>query len=168
MAPRSIWAGSISFDLVNVPVRMYSAIAESDLRFHLIHEPDGSRIGHQKICKAEEKPVPEDEIVKAFEFAKSEFVVLEDADFEAARTEGVKTIEISDFVPYDEIDPIYFEKTYYLGPRSGSEKVYALLREAMEKTCVARTRTTSWARSYSVSSGSSRSIDAMPFSRSRF
>jgi len=137
VAPRSIWTGSISFGLVNVPVRMYSAIAESDLRFHLIHEPDGSRIGHQKICKTEEKPVPDDEIVKAFEFKKNEFVVLDDADFEAARTEGVKTIEISDFVPYDEIDPIYFEKTYYLGPQSGSEKVYALLREAMEKTALA-------------------------------
>src|SRR5918997_784128 len=105
MPPRAIWSGSISFGLVNVPVRMYSAISETDLRFRLIHEPDGGRIGYQKICKEEGEPVPE--------------------------------IEISDFVPYDEIDPIFFEKTYYLGPQSGGEKVYALLREAMEKTGLA-------------------------------
>ncbi len=135
--PRALWTGSISFGLVNVPVRMYSAISETDLRFHLIHEPDGGRIGYQKICKQEGEPVPDDEIVKGFEFEKDEFVVLEDADFEAARTEGVKTIELSDFVPYDDIDPIYFEKTYYLGPQDGGEKVYALLREAMERTGLA-------------------------------
>jgi DNA end-binding protein Ku len=134
MPPRAIWTGSISFGLVNVPVRMYSAISENDLRFHLIHEPDGGRIGYQKICKNEGEPVPDDEIVKGFEFEDDEFVVLTDEDFEAARTEGVKTIEISDFVPYDEIDPIYFEKTYFLGPQSGGEKVYSLLREAMERT----------------------------------
>jgi DNA end-binding protein Ku len=132
--PRAIWSGAISFGLVNVPVRMYSAIEESDLRFHLIHEPDGGRIGYQKICKAEDKPVPDDEVVKAFEVKKDEFVVLSDEDFAAARTEGVKTIEISDFVPYEEIDPIYFERTYFLGPQDGGEKVYALLREAMEST----------------------------------
>jgi DNA end-binding protein Ku len=116
---------------------MYSAISEHDLRFHLIHEPDGSRIGYQKICKAEDEPVPDEEIVKAFEFEKGEFVVLTDEDFAAARAEGIKAIEISDFVPYDEIDPIYFERTYYLGPQSGSEKVYALLRDAMEETGLA-------------------------------
>jgi len=113
---------------------MYSAIDESDLRFHLIHEPDGGRIGYQKICKKDGDPVPDDEIVKAFEVAKDELVVLTDEDFAAAKTEGVKTIEISDFVPYDDIDPIYFERTYFLGPQDGSEKVYGLLREAMEQT----------------------------------
>jgi len=135
--PRAIWTGSISFGLVNVPVRMYSATDEHDLHFNLIHEPDGSRIGYQKICKAEEKPVPESEIVRAFEFEKGEFVVLDDADFEAAKSYGVRSIDISDFVPYDEIDPIYFERTYFLGPQDGGEKVYALLREAMEKTGLA-------------------------------
>ena len=137
MAPRPIWTGTISFGLVNVPVRMYSAISETDLRFHLMHEPDGGRIGYQKICKAEGEPVPDDEIVKAFEFEEDEFVVLTDEDFAAARTEGVKTIEISDFVPYEEIDPIYFEKTYFLGPQEGAEKVYALLRDSMEQTGLA-------------------------------
>ncbi len=132
--PRAIWSGAIAFGLVSVPVRMYSAIDESDLRFHLVHEPDGGRIGYQKVCKAEDKPIPDDEIVKAFEVKKDELVVLTDEDFAAAKTEGVKTIEISDFVPYDEIDPIYFERTYYLGPQKDGEKVYALLREAMVRT----------------------------------
>ena len=137
MAPRALWTGSISFGLVNVPVRMYSAIAEADLRFHLIHEPDGGRIGYQKICKKDGDPVPDDEIVKGFELEKDEFVVLTDEDFEAAKTEGVKAIEISDFVPYEEIDPIYFEKTYFLGPQPDGKKPYALLRDAMEQTGLA-------------------------------
>ena len=81
--------------------------------------------------------MPDDEIVKAFEIEKDELVVLTDEDFTAAKSEGVKTIEISDFVPYEEIDPIYFERTYYLGPQDGSEKVYSLLRQAMEKTGLA-------------------------------
>lgn len=135
--PRAIWTGTISFGLVNVPVRMYSAIDEQDLRFHYIHEPDGSRIGYQKVCKAEEKPVPDDEIVKAFEVEKGEHVVMTDEDFEAAQVEGAKTIDITDFVPYDEIDPIYFERTYYLGPQEGSERVYALLKRAMEESGLA-------------------------------
>ena len=135
--PRAIWSGTISFGLVNVPVRMYSAIDESDLHFHLVHEPDGGRIGYQKVCKAENEPVPDDEIVKAYEVKKDELVVLTDEDFDAAKSEGVKTIEISDFVPYDEIDPIYFERTYYLGPQDGGEKIYSLLRQAMEKTGLA-------------------------------
>ena len=135
--PRALWSGTISFGLVSVPVRMYSAIAESDLHFHLVHEPDGGRIGYQKVCKAENEPVPDDEIVKAYEVREDELVVLTEEDFDAAKSEGVKTIEISDFVPYDEIDPIYFERTYYLGPQEGSEKVYSLLRQAMEKTKLA-------------------------------
>ena len=132
--PRAIWSGTISFGLVSVPVRMYSAIEESDLHFKLVHEPDGGRIGYQKVCKAENEPVPDDEIVKAYELRDDELVVLTDEDFDAVKVEGVKSIDISDFVPYDEIDPIYFERTYFLGPQDGAEKVYALLREAMEKT----------------------------------
>ena len=135
--PRAIWSGTISFGLVSVPVRMYSAIAESDLHFHLVHEPDGGRIGYQKVCKAENEPVPDDEIVKAYEVKEDELVVLTDEDFDAAKSEGVKTIEISDFVPYEEIDPIYFERTYFLGPQDGGEKVYSLLRQAMEQTGLA-------------------------------
>jgi DNA end-binding protein Ku len=130
--PRSIWSGSISFGLVNVPVRLYSAVQEHKLRFHLVHEKDSSPIGYEKICKKEEKPVPDDEIVKAFEFEKGEYVFMEDEDFKAAKVEGYRTIDIVDFVPYEDIDPIYFAHTYYVGPDRGAEKTYSLLVKAME------------------------------------
>jgi DNA end-binding protein Ku len=132
MPPRAIWTGSISFGLVSVPVRMHSAIEEHTLHFNYVHEPDGSRIGYEKICKAEEKPVPDDEIVKAFEYEKGEWVDMSDEDFEAAAAENHRTIDIRAFVPYDEIDPIYFERTYYLVPQEDGEKVYALLVRAMD------------------------------------
>ena len=130
--PRAIWSGAISFGLVNVPVRMYSAIDEHDLHFHYLHMKDDSRIGYEKICKKEGKPVADDEIVKAFEYEKGEYVYMTEEDFDAAEAEGFKTIDIRDFVPYDEIDPIYFEKTYYLGPAEGADKVYSLFLRAME------------------------------------
>jgi DNA end-binding protein Ku len=130
--PRAIWTGAISFGLVNVPVRMYSAIDEQDLHFELIHEPDGGHIGYQKYCKAENEVVPNDEIVKGYEVEDGEYVFLTDEDFAAAQEDGYKTIDIRDFVPYEEIDPIYFERTYYLAPQDGAEKVYALLVRAME------------------------------------
>ncbi len=134
--PRAIWSGSISFGLVNAPVRLYSAIAEHDVSFHLVHTKDGSRIGYQKICKEEEKPVPDDEVAKGYE-QNGKIVLVEDEDFAAARGEGAKTIEIADFVPHEQIDPIYFERTYYLGPEKGAEKVYRLLVEAMESAGLA-------------------------------
>ena len=132
--PRAIWSGSIAFGLVNAPVRMYSAIAEHKLELHLVHEKDGSRIGYDKVCKKEGKPVPEDEIVKAYEVDDGELVYLTEEDFKAAEDEGYRTIEILDFVPHEEIDPIVFARSYYLGPDDGAEKVYALLVEAMERT----------------------------------
>ena len=128
---RSLWTGSISFGLVNVPVRMYSAVEEHTLHFNLVHEPDGSRIGYEKVCKAEDKPVPDDEIVKAFEYEKGEWVYMADEDFEAAAAENHRTIDIRAFVPFDDVDPIYFERTYYLGPAQDGERVYALLARAM-------------------------------------
>jgi DNA end-binding protein Ku len=135
--PRAIWSGSIVFGLVNVPARLYSAIEEHKLHFRLVHEPDGSPIGYQKLCKAEDKPVPDDEIVKAFEVSKGEWVYMEDEDFEAARVEGYRTIEIVDFVPYDEIDPIYFARTYYVGPDRGAERAYSVLVRALEASSLA-------------------------------
>ena len=132
--PRALWTGAISFGLVNVPVRMYSAIDEHNLHFNYIHEKDGSRIGYEKVCKEEGKPVPEDEIVKAFEWEKGEYVPMRDEDFEKAQEDTYKSIDIRDFVDYDDIDPIYFERTYFLGPQEGAEKVYALLVRAMEES----------------------------------
>jgi DNA end-binding protein Ku len=134
--PRPLWTGSISFGLVNVPVRMFAAVREHKLQFHYVHEPDGSPIGYQKTCKKEEKTVPEKEIVKAFELEEGEWVYLEDEDFEAARAtaEGGKSIEIDAFVPQEEIDPVYFDSSYYLEPESGAERAYALLARALDKT----------------------------------
>ena len=132
--PRAIWSGTISFGLVNIPVRMFSAVEEQKLHFHFLHTKDDSPIGYDKVCKAEGKSVPDDEIGKAFEVSKGEYVYLDDEDFEAARVEGYKTMELTDFVPYEEIDPIYFEKTFYLGPQEGAEKVYSLLVRAMENS----------------------------------
>jgi DNA end-binding protein Ku len=129
--PRSIWTGSISFGLVSVPVRMYSAVEEHTLHFNFVHAPDGSRIGYEKVCKAEEKPVPDDEIVKAFEYEKGEWVYMTDEDFEAAAAENHRTIDIRSFVPFEDVDSIYFERTYYLGPQKDNERVYALLAAAM-------------------------------------
>jgi len=130
--PRALWTGSISFGLVNVPVRLYSAISEHKLHFRFVHEPDGSPIGYQKICKAEGEPVPDGEIVKAFEYEKDEYVYMSDEDFDAARVEGHRTIEITDFVPHAQIDPIYFAHSYLVGPQDGAEQVYSLLVRAME------------------------------------
>jgi DNA end-binding protein Ku len=113
---------------------MYSAISEKNLKFNLIHEKDGGRIGYQKICKLEDEPVPNEEIVKAYQVEDDEFVYVTDEDFEAAAPEAYKTITIQDFVPAEQIDPIYFERTYYLGPaESAAEPVYALLVKAMEE-----------------------------------
>ena len=130
--PRSIWSGTISFGLVSIPVKMVSAVSEHELHFNLLHRKDSSPIGYQKVCKKEGKPVPDDEIVKAYEIAKSQFVELEDEDFEAARAEGYHAFDIPDFVEVEEIDPIYFERSYYLVPEEGGEKVYTLLVRAME------------------------------------
>jgi DNA end-binding protein Ku len=135
--PRAIWSGSIAFGLVNAPVKMYSAIDEHDLELHLVHEKDGSPIGYRKVCKKEGEEVPADEIVKAYEVDEGEYVYLDDEDFRAAEEEGYRTIEILDFVPHDEIDPIVFQRTYYLGPAEGAEKVYALLVRAMEDSDLA-------------------------------
>ena len=137
MAPRAIWTGSIAFGLVNVPVRMYSAVEEHTLHFNFVHAPDGSRIGYEKICKAENKPVPDDEIVKAFEYEKGEWVYMTDEDFEAAAAENHRTIDIRAFVPFEDIDPIYFERTYYLGPEENGERVYSLLSRAMDDSGLA-------------------------------
>jgi DNA end-binding protein Ku len=137
MATRALWSGSIAFGRVNVPVRVYSALHEQRLRFHLVHEPDDGPIGYEKVCKLEDKPVADNEIVKAFEYAKGKVVHLGDEDFEAVQVEGQRTIELADFVPYDEIDPIFFAHTYLVGPQEGAEKTYALLARAMRESGLA-------------------------------
>ena len=137
MAPRALWTGSITFGLVNVPARIYSAVHEHKLSFRLVHEPDDGPIGYQKICKLEDKPVENDEIVRTFEISKGDFVRVDDEDLEAVQVEGTRTIDLEDFVPYDEIDPTFFSHTYLVGPGEGAEKPYALLVRAMEESGLA-------------------------------
>jgi DNA end-binding protein Ku len=132
--PRAIWSGSIAFGLVNAPVKMYAAIDEHNLELHLVHEKDGSPIGYEKVCKKEGKAVPGDEIVKAYEVSDGDLVYLTEEDFKAAEEDSYRTIEILAFVPREEIDPIVFKRTYYIGPAEGAEKVYALLVKAMESS----------------------------------
>jgi DNA end-binding protein Ku len=131
--PRAIWSGSIAFGLVNAPVKMYAAIDEHDLELHLVHKKDGSRIGYEKVCKKEGKEVPSEEIVKAYELDDGELVYLEDEDFEAAGEKTYRAIEVLDFVPQEQIDPIAFKRSFYLGPAEGGEKIYNLLVQAMEE-----------------------------------
>jgi DNA end-binding protein Ku len=135
--PRSLWTGSISFGLVNVPVRVYSAVHEHKLRFQLVHAKDDGPIGYEKICKVEERPVPNEEVVKAFEYAKGEFVQLTDEDFEAVKVEGQHTIDLEDFVPFEQIDPTFFAHAYLVGPEEDAERPYALLVRAMEDSGLA-------------------------------
>jgi DNA end-binding protein Ku len=135
--PRSLWTGSLAFGLVNVPVRVFSAVHEHKLSFHLVHAKDDGPIGYDKICKLEDKPVPNDEIVKAFEIGKGELVHMTDEDFESVQVEGQHTIELEDFVPYDEIDPTFFAHTYLVAPDKGAERPYALLVRAMEDSGLA-------------------------------
>jgi DNA end-binding protein Ku len=130
--PRAIWSGTISFGLVSIPVRMFAAVSEHKLHFNLLHRKDESPIGYEKVCKLEGKEVPDSEIAKAYEIEKGEFVYVEDEDFEAAQAEGGHAFDIEQFVPIEEIDPIYFERSYYLAPQDGGEKVYTLLVRAME------------------------------------
>jgi DNA end-binding protein Ku len=122
---------------VSVPVRLYSAVHEHQLRFHLVHEKDDGPIGYEKVCKLEGKNVPDSQIVKAYEVSKGKLVHLSDEDFEAVQVEGMHTIELTDFVPYDEIDPTFFAHTYLAGPADGAEKTYALLVRALQESGLA-------------------------------
>ena len=122
---------------MNVPVRVYTAVHEHKLRFHLVHEADDGAIGYEKVCKLEGKPVSDEEIVKAYEVSKGKLVHVEDEDFEAAHVDGARTIELEDFVLYEEIDPTFFAHTYLVGPQDGAERAYALLVRAMEDSGLA-------------------------------
>jgi DNA end-binding protein Ku len=130
----SIWKGSITFGLVNIPVELKTAVRADHISFRLLHEEDLSPIKYERVCQADGDPVPWNEIVKGYEYEKGKFVVMTDEDFKTAALEQSKTIDILDFVKQEEIDPRYFESPYYLVPGKGGEKPYALLREAIRKS----------------------------------
>jgi DNA end-binding protein Ku len=143
MAGKAIWTGSISFGLVNVPVRLYSAVEQKDIRFHEFDERSGKRVRHKRVTEGGSREVDYEKIAKGYEVSDGKYVVLTKEELEAADPEKTRTIEIEDFVDLHEIDPIYFEKPYSVGPDkgSGAERAYALLVKAMtdtEKVGVAR------------------------------
>src|ERR671924_848879 len=139
--PRAIWSGSISFGLLNVPVKLYSAVSKQTIRFRELREGDGARIRHKRVAESDGKEVPYEKIVKGYEFAPDQYVVLTREELAELDPQKTRAIEIQDFVDLDDIDPIYFEQPYYLGPDAGAEKAYALLVQAMKderKVAVAR------------------------------
>jgi DNA end-binding protein Ku len=131
---RPIWSGTISFGLVSVPVKMYSATQSKELRFHFLDRRDLKPIGYDKVRKDTGKSVPADEIVRGFEIEKGKYVPIEDEDLDRLDIELTHSIDICDFVDLDEIDPIYFRKAYYLLPQDGAEKPYRLLVRALDET----------------------------------
>ncbi len=134
MAFRSFWKGSITFGLVNIPVRLYTATEDRPLKFNFLHKECNTRIQYRKYCPTCKKEVSQEEIVRGFPYSKEQFVLLDDKDFEKAAQALERTIEILNFVHIQEIDPVYYDRAYYVVPEEGSAKAYTLLREAMRKT----------------------------------
>ncbi len=132
--PRSIWTGAISFGLVTVPVKLYSAVSRKTVRFHQLNKETGVRIQQKRVDPTTGDEVPYDDIVKGYELTPDQYVVIEPGELEALDPKKTKSIEIEDFVALDEIDPIYYDHPYYLAPGTGGSKPYRLLLEAMRET----------------------------------
>jgi DNA end-binding protein Ku len=132
MPPHSLGSGTISFGLVSIPVRLYTAASSGNVAFNQLHGVCGSRIRQQTFCPRCNRTVERAELVRGYEFAKDQYVQVKDDELKAMEGEASKIIDITEFVPLAEVDPIYFEKTYYLGPDKGGEKAYRLLADAME------------------------------------
>jgi DNA end-binding protein Ku len=135
MAARSIGTGTVSFGMVSIPIRLYSAGESSAaVSFNLLHDKCKSRLKQQYICPKDNEIVPRDQMVKGYEFSKDQYVTFTEEELKAMAEEAQKAIEITEFVPASQVDPIYFDGAYYLGPDKGGEKAYKLLTEAMKKT----------------------------------
>jgi DNA end-binding protein Ku len=132
--PRAIWSGSISFGLVNVPVKLVTATSPKDVRFHQLHGKDGGRINQRRVCSIDDEEVDYSEIVKGYEIHRGQYVVVEPEELEALSPEESRSIDIEEFVDLAEIDPLFFEHSYYLLPDGAAERPYALLVEAMSGT----------------------------------
>ncbi len=133
MAPHSIGSGTLSFGLVSIPVKMYTAASSASVSFNLLHEKCGGRIKQQQICPTCNEVLERTSLVKGYEFAKEQYVRFTDEELKRLETEATRMIDIAEFVPLEKVDPIYFEKTYYLGPDKGGDKAYRLLCDAMVK-----------------------------------
>ncbi|MEO5982788.1 MAG: Ku protein [Pedococcus sp.] len=130
---RAIWKGAVSFGLVNVPIRLYSATENHDVQFRQVHREDGGRIKYQRICSIDGEVVSYDDIAKGYETEDGDMVVLTDEDFKDLPSKSSKEIAVEKFVPTDQIDPMLLDKCYYLEPDKASTKPYVLLRDALEK-----------------------------------
>jgi DNA end-binding protein Ku len=138
---RAIWSGSISFGLLNVPVKLYSAVSKKSVSFRELRESDGSRVRHKRVAEADGEEVEYNDIVKGYEIAPEQYVVITKDELEELDPKKTRAVEVLDFVDLDDIDPIYFDHPYYLGPDKGAERAYALLVRAMEdahKVAIAR------------------------------
>ena len=131
---RAIWNGTISFGLVSIPVRLYTATKSHDVHFHLLHKRDGVRLQNIRWCPKHERAVPWDEVVRGFEYAKGQYVPVSEEDLEHLPVKTIHTVDISDFVKLEEVDPIYYDKAYYLAPDEAGVKAFVLLRQALEQT----------------------------------
>jgi DNA end-binding protein Ku len=136
MPPRSIATATISFGLVTIPVKLFPATQAqaAGVSFHMLHKECGSRLKQQYICPRDEVVVPRDDIIKGYEFAKDQYVTFTAEELKALEEKATQTVDISEFVPLDKVDPVYFDKPYYLGPDKGGEKAYHLLSEVMRET----------------------------------
>jgi DNA end-binding protein Ku len=132
--PRAIWSGAISFGLVNVPIKLFTATSQKDVRFHQLHDKDGARIQQKRVCSKDGEEVPMEHIVKGYEVSRDTYVIITPEELDALDPKASRTIDILDFVDLDEIDPVYFDSTYYMVPEKGAAKAYALLLEAMRKS----------------------------------
>ncbi len=131
---RTLWKGSISFGLVNVPIKMYTATAKESLHFRQLHDACHTPITYQKYCPKCDQVVDSDNIISGYEYEKGKYVILKDEDFDNIPVASTRTIDIVDFVNLEDIDPIYYSKSYFLSPNEGGEKAYILLSQAMKET----------------------------------
>jgi DNA end-binding protein Ku len=132
--PRSIWSGAISFGLVSVPVKLFSAISPKDVSFHQIDKSSGARIRYKRVSEKTGREIPYERIAKGYELDKDEYVVLDPKELEKFIPDATRRIDIEDFVDLSEIDPIYYEHPYFLAPDKGGDKAYMLLRKAMDRS----------------------------------
>jgi len=127
----AIWSGAINFGLVTIPVKLFTAVKTDELSFNMLHKKDEGRIKYERVCSVDGKPVPWDEIVKGFEYEKGQYVILTDEDFKKVNPEATQSVDILEFVELDKINPMFFDKPYYLEPTKQGKHAYALLREAL-------------------------------------
>lgn len=133
MAARAMWSGTISFGLVTIPVKLFSATTSHNVSFHLLHDTCKSRVKYQVYCPVHEKEVPRSDLVKGYEYAKDQYAILDEEDFDKLPVPSKKVINLSSFVDLDQVDPLYFESSYYLAPDAIGRKAYALLVQSLKE-----------------------------------